>query len=142
MSARSKARKRALDVLYEADMKGVSADDVLAHVTDRRQIDEGVRPHDYTVELVEGVQRHRDRIDEVLQTHSHGWVISRMPVIDRNILRMSAFELLWGRQAPDAVVIDEAVVLSKELSTDESPGFINGVLARLVQVRPTLELDD
>lgn len=141
MSARSKARKRALDVLYEADMKNIPARDVLAQVTERRQSDEGVRPHDYTVDLVEGVEQHRDRIDEILQTHSHGWVISRMPVIDRNILRMAAFELLWGRQAPDAVVIDEAVGLSKELSTDESPGFVNGVLARLVQVRPVLELD-
>lgn len=141
MSARSKARKRALDVLYEADMKGVSAESVLAQVTDRRQTDEGVRPHDYTIEIVEGVHRHRDRIDEILQSHSHGWVISRMPVIDRNILRMSAFELLWGHQAPDAVVIDEAVSLSKELSTEESPGFINGVLARLLQVRSSLELE-
>lgn len=142
MSARSKARKRALDVLYEADMKGIPASQVLAQVTERRQSEEGVRPHDYTVDLVTGVEAHRDRIDEILQTNSHGWVISRMPAIDRNILRMAAFELLWGGQAPDAVVIDEAVGLSKELSTDESPGFINGVLARLVQVRPMLELDD
>lgn len=142
MSARSKARKRALDVLYEADMKGIPASQVLAQVTERRHSEEGVRPHDYTVDLVTGVETHRDRIDEILQTNSHGWVISRMPAIDRNILRMAAFELLWGGQAPDAVVIDEAVGLSKELSTDESPGFINGVLARLVQVRPMLELDD
>lgn len=140
MSARSKARKRALDVLYEADVRGANPLDVLADVTARRQADEGVTPHDFTVVLVEGVQAHRDRIDDLVQSNSHGWVLSRMPAVDRNILRLGAFEILWGHDAPDAVVIDEAVNLARELSTDESPSFVNGLLARLVEMRPYLEL--
>ena len=142
MSARSKARKRALDVLYEADVRSVDPVEVLRQVSARREADEGVTPHEYTVDLVEGVATHRERIDDILQTHSQGWVISRMPAVDRNVLRLAAYELLWGQQAPDAVVIDEAVELSKSLSTEESPGFVNGVLARLVRERPTLELAD
>jgi N utilization substance protein B len=142
MSARSKARKRALDVLYEADVRSLDPMAVLSQVTDRRVEHEGVSPHEYTVAIVEGVAARRDRIDEIIQTHSQGWVISRMPVIDRNILRMAAYELLWGRQAPDAVIIDEAVGLCKELSTEDSPGFINGVLAKVLVERPLLELAD
>jgi transcription antitermination protein NusB len=140
VSARSKARKRALDVLYEADIRGLSARVVLDQVTERRAAEEGVAPHELTVAIIDGVEGHRERIDELLQTYSHGWVISRMPAIDRNILRLAAFELLWGSDAPDAVVIDEAVSLTRELSTDESPAFVNGLLAQLVEVRPSLEL--
>lgn len=142
MSARSKARKRALDVLYEADVRAADPLVVLREVTQRREADEGVTPHDYTVDLVQGVAAHRERIDDIVSTHSQGWVISRMPVIDRNVLRLAAFELLWGQDAPDAVVIDEAVQLSKDLSTEDSPGFVNGVLARVLKERPTMELAD
>jgi len=142
MSARSKARKRALDVLYEADVRSIDPLEVLNQVTARRASGEGVTPHEYTVELVRGVAAHRERIDDILQSHSQGWVISRMPAVDRNVLRLATYELLWGRQAPDAVIIDQAVELSKELSTEDSPGFVNGVLARLVHERPTMELAD
>ncbi len=142
MSARSKARKRALDVLYEADVRAADPLVVLREVTQRREVDEGVSPHDYTVDLVQGVAAHRERIDEIVQTHSQGWVISRMPVIDRNVLRLAAFELLWGQDAPDAVIIDQAVQMSKDLSTEDSPGFVNGVLARVLKERPTMELAD
>ena len=142
MSARSKARKRALDVLYEADLRSIDPTVVLDQVTDRRFAQEGVSPHDYTVTVVRGVSGRRDRIDDIIQTHSQGWVISRMPAIDRNVLRMATYELLWGREAPDAVIIDEAVELSKQLSTEDSPGFVNGVLARILVERPLLELSD
>lgn len=142
MSARSKARKRALDVLYEADVRAADPLVVLREVTQRREVDEGVSPHDYTIDLVQGVAAHRERIDEIVQTHSQGWVISRMPVIDRNVLRLAAFELLWGQDAPDAVIIDQAVQMSKDLSTEDSPGFVNGVLARVLKERPTMELAD
>ena len=141
MSARSKARKRALDVLFEAEARGVDPLTVLAEVTRRRREEEGVAPHEYTVVLVEGVCAHADRIDEILQSHAHGWVLGRMPAVDRNVARLATFELLWGADVPDAVVLDEAVGLCQALSTEESPGFVNGVLAGILRSRPTLVLD-
>jgi N utilization substance protein B len=92
--------------------------------------------NDYTVEVVEGVQEHRARIDEILAAVAEGWTIARMPGVDRAILRVGLYELLWRSDVPDAVAIDEAVELAKLLSTDESPGFVNGVLARVLRDRP------
>jgi len=140
MSARSKARKRALDVLYEAELRGVAPATVMTQVAERRNADEGVNPHVYTEELVGGVIANQERIDEVISTYSQGWTLERMPVIDRNVLRLGVYELLWRDDIPDSVAIDEAVELAKSLSTDESPGFINGLLARILQVRSTLDL--
>lgn len=140
MSARSKARKRALDVLYEAELRGETPAIVMTQVAARRKVDDGVDPHVYTEILVDGVVTHRDRIDEILSTYSQGWTLERMPVIDRNVLRLGVYELLWSDDVPDSVAIDEAVELAKSLSTDESPGFVNGLLARVVQVRATLDL--
>ncbi|MDQ1603507.1 MAG: transcription antitermination protein NusB [Actinomycetota bacterium] len=134
MSARSKARKRALDILFEADQRGT---DVGATLAAREELaDPPVAP--YTAELVTGVLAQRERIDELLTTYSQGWSLDRMPAVDRAILRLSTYELLWRDDVPDAVAISEAVSLARELSTDDSPGFVNGLLARLLDLKPML----
>jgi N utilization substance protein B len=94
--------------------------------------------NDYTVTLVEGVTEHRARIDDVLSEHSEGWALQRMPAVDRAVLRMGLYELLWATDVPDAVVIDEAVELAKSLSTDDSPRFVNGVLGRIAGIADQL----
>ena len=136
MAARSKARKRALDLLFEADQRGV---DAAALLTDRLAAP-GDQPalNPYSVALVEGVTSRRSEIDELLASYSHGWTVARMPAVDRAILRIGAWELLWNDEVPDGVVISEAVALARALSTDESPSFVNGLLARLAEVKPTL----
>ncbi len=134
MAARSKARRRALDILFEADQRGV---DPLTLLAERAGNTERPVPQ-YAVDLIEGVQGHRGRIDELLATYSHGWTVERMPAVDRQALRIGTFELLWCDDIPDAVAIDEAIELVKELSTDESPSFVNGLLARLLEMKPTL----
>jgi N utilization substance protein B len=137
MAARSKARKRALDVLYEADVREV---DPLSTLAERRALaDPPV--NDYTVELVEGVQAHRDRIDAILSEYAEGWTLARMPDVDRAILRLGVYEVLWRDEVPDAVAIDEAVELAKSLSTDESPRFVNGVLGSVLRHRPAIAAD-
>lgn len=136
MSARSKARKRALDVLYESDMRGQDALEVLGSSAGRSQ--HATNP--YTDELVAGVVERRGRIDDLIATYSVDWSLERMPVVDRNILRIGTWELLWG-DVPDGVVLSEAVELASALSTDESAAFVNGVLAKLVQVRALLVLE-
>ena len=134
MTARSKARKRALDVLFESEARGVAP---LATLAERlAAADPPVNA--YTVELVEGVVAHADRVDELIETYSEGWTLARMPAVDRTALRLATFELLWRDDVPDAVVLSEAVRLVGELSTDESPGFVNGLLARLLALKPTL----
>jgi N utilization substance protein B len=134
--ARSKARKRALDVLFEAELRG---EPVLEILSQRAEDQEPPVPA-YTTELVEGVQVHRARIDELLMEHAHGWTLDRMPAVDRNVLRIGAYELLWQDQVPDAVAINEAVQLARDLSTEGSPAFVNGLLARLLELKPTLSL--
>ena len=134
MGARTKARKRALDVLFEADQRGLDAVSVLAERV--RRADPPVP--EYAVEIVEGVTAHRERIDELLATYAQGWTVDRMPGVDRALLRLSAWELLYNDDVPDAVAIDEAVELARSLSTDESPAFVNGLLARLLAVKPSL----
>jgi N utilization substance protein B len=134
VGARSKARKRALDVLYEADLRGSDAVATLA--VRLAQADPPVS--EYAVELVKGVAAHRERIDELLTTYAEGWTLERMPPVDRNALRIGVYELLWRDDVPDGVVLAEAVELVKSLSTDESPGFVNGLLARLLSLKPML----
>ena len=136
MAARTKARKRALDVLFEADQRGLDPLTVLA----RRVADPGTQAPipQYSVDLVEGVVEHLERIDEVLATHSHGWTVARMPAVDRGLLRVGTWEILWNDEVPDTVAVSEAVALAEELSTDESPSFVNGLLARIVELKPTL----
>ncbi|HEX9228649.1 transcription antitermination factor NusB [Arthrobacter sp. OVS8] len=134
MSARGKARNRALEVLFEAEQRSVSAFDVLK--SRREQTDQIVNP--YTLEIVEGVVSHQVAIDEFLETYSQGWTLERMPSVDRIILRIGTWELLYNDDVPDGVAVSEAVALAKTLSTDESPQFINGLLGRLQQLKPSL----
>jgi transcription antitermination protein NusB len=101
-----------------------------------RRADPPVNP--YTTDLVVGVTDHRGRIDELLATYSVGWTLDRMPAVDRNILRLGTYELLWAEDIPDAVAVAEAVGLARELSTDESPTFVNGLLSRIFELKPTL----
>jgi N utilization substance protein B len=132
MAARSKARKRAIDVLYESDVRGTDPIGTLAERL--AQADPPVP--DYAVELVEGVTGNIGLLDEVLADHAEGWTVERMPPVDRAVLRLALYELLVRDDVPDAVVIDEAVELAKALSTDESPKFVNGVLGRVLRERP------
>ena len=134
MSARGKARKRALDLLFEAEIRG---EDVLRLLVERARDSEPPVP-EYAAVLVRGVQAHRDEIDATLAGNSRGWTLDRMPAVDRNILRIGTYELLFDDQVPDVVAVSEAVAMARDLSTDESPAFVNGLLARLLQLKPTL----
>jgi N utilization substance protein B len=138
MSARSKARKRALDVLFESEQRRVDALETLA----ARVAAADPPVNDYSVVLVEGVVAHQERIDELLTTYAQGWQLDRMPAVDRTILRIGTYELLWRDDVPDAVVISQAVALARDLSTDDSPGFVNGLLARLLELKPALVVSD
>ena len=134
MPARSKARKRALDVLFASELRG--EDPVTAL---ERAVAEGEGPtNDYTEFLVRGVAEHRERIDELLSTYSQGWTLARMPAVDRNVLRIGAYEVMWVDDVPDPVAVTEAVALVRDLSTDESPGFVNGVLGTLLRNKESL----
>jgi N utilization substance protein B len=127
MAARSKARKRAVDVLYAADLRGRDRREQLAE-----EVAAGQPPvNDYTVRLVEGVDEHAAHIDRLIDEHASGWTLQRLPDVDRAILRMATFELRWADDVPNPVVIDEAVQLAKTLSTDDSPAFVNGVLGAI-----------
>jgi len=133
--ARRKARKRAVDILYEADIRGIDPVTMLAD----RVGAPGLPPvNDYTITLVDGVTAHRARIDDVLSEHSEGWSLPRMPAVDRAVLRLGLYELLWAQDVPDAVAIDEAVELAKTLSTDDSPRFVNGILGRIAGIADQL----
>lgn len=131
MRARTKARKRALDILFEAEARTEDPLDVLK----QRQVSTDAPPvSDYAALLVEGVTAHRDRIDQLLTEHSEGWSVARMPAVDRSLLRIGMFELLWVDEIDDPVAITEAVELARTLSTDDSPRFVNGVLGRISDV--------
>ena len=138
MPARSKARKRALDILFEAEIRDVPVLDLLAERSAAGGApDAGTPPVSaYAAELVRGVHEHAQRIDELLAAHSQGWSLDRMPAVDRNILRIGAYELLWSDGVPPGVAISEAVVMARDLSTDASPAFVNGLLARLAELKP------
>lgn len=139
MGARSKARKRAVDILYAAALRDT---DPLALHAERTATAEHPPPDDYATTLLEGVVANRERIDELLTEHAEGWTLDRMPFVDLAILRLGLYELLWASDVPDPVAIDEAVQLARSLSTDDSPRFVNGVLGRLAtiadQLRATL----
>ncbi|WP_026533306.1 transcription antitermination factor NusB [Arthrobacter sp. H41] len=134
MSARSKARRRALDILFEAEQRAVTPLEVIRA---RREKTDMIIA-DYSVDVVEGVLAHSEQIDEYLSTYSQGWTLDRMPAVDRMILRIGSWELLYNDDVPDGVAVSEAVELAKMLSTEESPVFINGLLGRLQQLKPTL----
>jgi len=136
VTARNKARRRALDVLFEADQRDLDPLAVLA----RRIAEPGPQSPvpQYAADVVEGVVAHSERIDELLTTHSHGWSIERMPAVDRALLRIGIWEVLYNDDVPDAVAVTEAVDLAGSLSTDDSPDFVNGLLGRIVELKPTI----
>lgn len=134
MGARSKARKRALDVLYEA---GQRAADPMAVLRERLAQSDPPVP-EYAAGLVEGVVTHQERIDELLSTYAEQWTLARMPPVDLAALRIGAYELLWCPDVPDGVAVSEAVALVSSLSTEDSAGFVNGLLARLLSLKPSL----
>ncbi|APZ34551.1 MULTISPECIES: transcription antitermination factor NusB [Microbacterium] len=134
MSARSKARKRALDILYQSDVRGDDLASTLAAEA-KRAASEPARETSwlYAREIVDGVIDNRDEIDEQIVTHAKDWKLERMPAVDRAILRLAVWELLFNDEVPAAVAIDEAVELAKEFSTDDSGSFVHGVLARIAR---------
>lgn len=134
-STRSKARRRALEVLFEADQRTVDAAEVL-----QRRDDDGAAVNPYTREVVGGVSTHATQLDEILTTYAQGWTLDRMPAVDRAALRIGLWELLFNDEVPDTVAVDEAVRLVREMSTPESPDFVNGLLGRLQRIKPTLIL--
>jgi len=136
VSARSKARRRAVEVLYESDLRGSTVDEALESLDARMQAP--VNP--YTTQIVRGVGARQAQIDETLSTYAQGWTLDRMPAVDRVILRVGTWELLWS-EVPEAVALAEAVGLANELSTDDSGKYINGVLARVREVKSRMVLD-
>ncbi len=136
MGARTKARRRALDLLFEADQRGMNAQALLIERLARPATQAPLA--DYTVTLVEGVVRCWTEIDEMIATYSQGWTIDRMPAVDRALLRLATWEVVYSDEVPDAVAISEAVELAKSLSTDQSPSFVNGLLGRIAEVKDTL----
>ena len=140
MSARSKARKQALDLLYETDIRGtnlvetLASRDIPAEGPDARPIRE------YTKELVNGVSDNRRKIDELITTYAQGWDMDRLPAVDRNILRIGIYEILWSTDVPMSVAIDEALILAKELSSDDSSKYIHGVLGRIASIKDTISI--
>jgi N utilization substance protein B len=132
MAARSKARKRALDILFASELRSESPVVALD-----RAIADGEGPtNDYTAVLVRGVVEHQAEIDELLSTYSEGWTLDRMPSVDRNVLRLGVFEMLYAEDVPAGVAVTEAVGLVRELSTDESPAFVNGILGTIQRNQP------
>lgn len=136
---RHQARKRAVDLLFEAEVRGISA----AEVVDTRAALAEAKPdiarlHPYTAAVARGVSEHAAHIDDLITAHLRGWTLHRLPAVDRAILRVSVWELLHAADVPEPVVVDEAVQLAKELSTDDSPGFVNGVLGQVMLVTPQL----
>jgi transcription antitermination protein NusB len=126
--SRRQARRRAVEMLYEASQRDADAVTLLADRVGATEVDP---IGDYTISLVEGVTARRAQIDELLAEHAQGWTLDRMPKVDLAVLRVGVYELLWAEDVPDPVAIDEAVGLAKELSTDDSPRFVNGVLGRI-----------
>ena len=140
MSSRSKARKQTLDLLYEADIRGASAADLL---TLRDEVEEGPdsRPiREYTKLLVDGVVVNKRKIDELITTYAQGWDMDRLPAVDRNILRLGIYEIVWSADLDDGIAIDEALKLAKDLSTDESAAYIHGVLGKISMIKESIAL--
>jgi len=133
MSARGKARKRALEVLFEADLRKKVAVELLAD----RPVDD-LSQGEYSKQLVMGVDSYREKIDEIIDTYSEGWDMDRMPGVDRNILRIAIFEILWNSEVDDNVAISQAIEMANELSTVDSGKYINGVLGRVSVLKPVL----
>ncbi|WP_294660055.1 transcription antitermination factor NusB [uncultured Rothia sp.] len=134
MNSRTKARLRALEVLFEADQRNEDYIEVLR----RRRLYTVAQISAYAEEIVRGVRDHDEEIREFIETYARDWSFDRMPAVDRAVLRLGAWELLYNDEVPDAVAISEAVGLARVLSTNDSPKFVNGLLDKLRQVKPTL----
>ncbi|CAB4531867.1 unannotated protein [freshwater metagenome] len=140
MSARSKARKQSLDLLYEGDIRGQEPAELLS-LRDVNEEGPDARPiREYTKELISGIAENRRKIDELISTYAQGWDMDRLPAVDRNILRLGIYEILWCKDLDDAVAIDEALNLARELSTDDSAGYIHGVLGRISNIKESLAI--
>ena len=135
MSARRKARKRALDFLYEADIRSASPLELLGS-RDASELSQS----EYVVELLTGVEANKSKIDELITTYAQGWDMDRMPAIDRNILRIALFEILFKSDLDDQIAASEAVEIAGELSTDDSAQYINGILGRIIILKPSFAL--
>ncbi len=134
MSARTKARKRALDLLYGSDIRGEAIADAVAAEEGRADA-RRAGSWEYAREIVTGVDEHLGEIDEVIETYSQGWTIARMPAVDRALLRIGVWELQFNDDVPDGVAIAEAVEAARELSTEDSAGFVNGLLGRIASAK-------
>ena len=132
MAARSKARKRALGILFECEVRGLP----LGGTLDERVLGAEPPVHEYTEALIRGVPEHQARLDELISTYAQGWSLERMPAVDRNVLRLGVQELLYVEEIPDAVAVSEAMQLVRDLSTDDSPAFVNGVLGAILRDKP------
>jgi N utilization substance protein B len=140
VSARSKARKQSLDLLYEGDIRGQAPAELLA-LRDITEEGPDARPiREYTKELIAGIAENRRKIDELISTYAQGWDMDRLPAVDRNILRLGIYEILWVKDLDDAVAIDEALNLAKDLSTDDSATYIHGVLGRIASIKESLAI--
>ncbi len=134
---RHQARKRAVDLLFEAEARGITpAEAAEARETLARTQSDVSALNPYTVTVAQGVTQHAAHIDDLISTHLQGWTLDRLPAVDRAILRVAVWELLHADDVPEPVAVDEAVELAKQLSTDESPGFVNGVLGQVMLVTP------
>lgn len=140
MSARSKARKQALDLLFEADIRSASALDLLT-LRDIEEEGPDARPiREFTKLLIVGVTENKRKIDELIATYAQGWDMDRLPAVDRNILRLGIYEIVWSSDLDDGIAIDEALTLAKDLSTDESAGYIHGVLGRISSIKESIAI--
>lgn len=140
MSARSKARKQTLDLLYEADIRSTCAADLLA-LRDVSEEGPDARPiREFTKLLIAGVTENKRKIDELISTYAQGWDMDRLPAVDRNILRLGIYEIVWSADLDDGIAIDEALTLARELSTDESAGYIHGVLGRISSIKDSIAI--
>ncbi|QUL80354.1 MULTISPECIES: transcription antitermination factor NusB [unclassified Brevibacterium] len=133
-SARTRARRRALELLFEAGQRRLAMDELVA----MRSNDPDYPMKEYAVEIVSGITERQSEIDEIISTYAQGWTLDRMPAVDRSLLEIGTWEILFNDDVPDKVAIDEAVSLARQFSTDDSPGFISGLLSRILDVKPTL----
>lgn len=134
MSARTRARRRALELLFEAGQRSLAIDELVT----MRSNDPDYPMKAYAVEIVEGITGRQAEIDEIISTYAQGWTLERMPAVDRALLEIGTWEILFNDEVPDKVAIDEAVSLARQFSTDDSPGFVSGLLSRILDVKPTL----
>lgn len=136
IGARGRARRRALEILFEAEQRNTTALEALQRRRDYTE--QTINP--YTVEIINGVITHQEQIDELLAQYAHGWTLDRMLGMDKSILRLGSWELLFNEEMPDGAAVNEAVNMAREYSNDDSPSYVNGVLGRLQELKPTLLL--